>query len=148
MNKKSAGFVIGAVAGAIAYYLRQRDQRDVDLSVKLGLKANIDLDERCGITLQPEYKELPWQKKVTWHITNNCPDRKRVSLENWRHEDGSPASPAAHGEGMPGLWTFVDGHGGTATIKGKIRFGFYEKLLYDIYIDNEPAVDPIVKLVL
>lgn len=144
MNKKNAGLVIGAGVGAVlAWLLRRQERAPVELSIELGPKGT----NRCAVTREPDRADLHLDQLIIWHITNNCEDSVRVSLEGWRHGNGNPTSPAANPHGMPGLRRKIDGRGGTGDITGKGRFGLFEECLYDVYLDDERGADPIVKLV-
>jgi hypothetical protein len=145
MQKRTLGMLIGAAAGFIGWYLRQ-EHEPVDLYIELHPREE---GGGCRVKRKPDDTDLHWKQKVRWNITNYCDRQIRVSLESWRHTDPKelPTSPAATPEGMPGLWQKVDGNGGTGTIKGKARFGLGEECRYDIYLDDEPGEDPIVKLV-
>lgn len=144
MDKRIGGLLVGAGAGiALAWHFLRRDQDEVDLQIGLEPADG----GGCRVATKPAFAELHWMQKVNWHITNNCDQDVRVALEGWRHNNGTPTSPAAHSDDpqQPGLWRNVKKHD-TAIIKAKARFGFFEECCYDVYLDDRLGADPIVKL--
>jgi hypothetical protein len=147
MKKTTSTIVAGAALGALALYFG-RTQDEVNLYIDVGPRdADASGKPRFSILRIPDDADLSWNQRVNWNIRNSSTHPVRVGLEGWRRTNGTPVSPAAKAHQMPGLWTHVDPNG-TATIKGRGRLGFFESCKYDIYLNDEFAVDPIVKLVL
>jgi hypothetical protein len=153
MNKKGAGFLFGLGAGiGLVWAVRRglielfpRQHRHVVLT---------DVDGTCHVTTKPEELLLVLNQKVTWHITNNCGAGYDVSLTKWRDEQNNevPAGvgPDDQESGDNELRRFVPA-GQTRLINGKkarLASSLVETVKYDVYLNDQPAADPIVKLVL
>ena len=153
MNKKSAGLLFGAAVGAgLVWAVRRglialfpRQHRDIVLT---------DVGGTCHVTTKPEEFLLAVNQKVTWHVTNNCAAGYKVSLTNWRDEQDNPVSrgvgPDDNESGNQDPGRYVPA-GQTLPINGKkarAASGLVETVKYDVYLNDQPAADPIVKLVL
>jgi hypothetical protein len=150
MNKKTAGLLIGAGAGAALVWAVRRGL--INLFPRQHRYVVLDDDGgTCRVKTKPDELYLVRKQKVTWHITNNCGKDFEVSLTNWKDEQGNRKSPAVDpdGEESGELSRHVPA-GETRDINGKARAAsvFLETFFYDVYLNGQPAADPIVKLVL
>jgi hypothetical protein len=154
MNKKSVGLLFGAAVGA-----------GVTWAVRLGLIELLprqhryivltDVDGTPHVTTKPEEVVLVLNQKVSWHVTNKCATGHRVSLKNWRDEQNNPVRPGVGPDDQPSgnePSRYVPA-GQTLPINGKkarAASGLLETINYDVYLndDDQPAADPIVKLLL
>ena len=148
MNNKTLGFLIGAVVGALAWLYRKKL---VDVGVKeVPVVLKHRKDGACGVekvrdvTLRRTVRE-----PVKWLITNpehgGCGRRVVVRLDAWRRGDEPSAPPVTpehsfEREVKPGQTKVIP-----ARANRDMADGDYS---YDIFIDGERALDPIVKLVL
>jgi hypothetical protein len=148
MKKGIAGLLVGVGVGAVlAYFFRGRlfgttYPRPIVLKMKNG---------RCGIEVEPADVALSRRKddKIRWEISNpapgGCPGRHEVCIGNWRR-NGAPSDPPV--TNPQGLCRHVDFDGPEKHILGNIdRDAEYGEYKYDVLIDGQVAVDPIVKLI-
>jgi hypothetical protein len=144
MDKRAGGFLVGAATGiALAWYFLRRDHSEVNLEIVLEPLAG----GGARVATKPKDAQLVWKQKVLWNVTNNTGQDIDVSLEGWRDSHGNHISPAAHPDdpNQSGLGKTIN-HNDSGTIKGKARFGFFEKCYYDVYLDGTKGADPIIKL--
>jgi hypothetical protein len=152
MNKKNVGLLFGAAVGAgLVWAVRRglielfpRQHRYIVLT---------DVGGTCHVTTKPEELLLAFNQKVTWHVTNNCAAGYNVSLTKWRDEQNNDVTRGVaddNGSGNKDPGGYVPA-GQTLPINGKkarAASGLLETIKYDVYLNGEPAADPIVKLVL
>jgi hypothetical protein len=154
MNKKTAGLLIGAGAGAGLVWAARRGLIDFFPPQNRYIVLEDD-NGTCRVTTKPAELYLVRKQKVTWHITNHCPYTVDVSLANWKDKQGlgkqPPVDPDHEGEGSSqGELSATVQANGTGRIKAKAKTPsvILETFFYDIYIDGKLGADPIVKLVL
>jgi hypothetical protein len=143
MNKKTAGLLIGAATGAgLVWAIRQgvlelpEKERDIVIDDDLGTPR---------VRVKPEEALLFSKQKITWNVTNDCDRAVKVSLENWRDEQGSTPPPFEPQE----LAVTVDAHRkDKIKAKANVAEHFLETFYYDVYLDGTLGADPVVKLLL
>ena len=153
-NKKTTGFLLGAAAAVAAvWHLRNRILADIDLFIVLEPRN----EGGCRVATKPNNTTARTNQKITWNITNNCPQDVRVSLEAWRTLGGSPICAAATPDNsdpsdpQPGLWKKVKANKQgkiKARARGPNNIFFGDECHYDVYLNDELGADPIVKLTL
>jgi len=156
MNKKSAGLLFGAAVGAGFVWLVRQGVLEL-----FERKRQIRVDKK-GNTWRVYEKPIGvWlfsNEKVTWEVTNdNQSEDVKVSLANWREErggddaavDSDPDPDDPDDPPQEGLSRVVPaGHKRKIRAKAKLAAYPFQTFEYDVYLNDQPAADPIVKLVL
>jgi hypothetical protein len=150
MKKSIAGLFVGVgVGAALAYFFRGRllgttFPRPIILKMKNG---------KCGIEAEPAPVTLSKFRddKILWEISNpastGCEGRREVCIDNWRLNGHPTDEPPVHN--AEGLCRQVQAGGPTKQILANInRRAPLGEYTYDVLIDGNVALDPIVKLIL
>ena len=149
----TGGLLIGAGIGfGIAWLVRSLGNGDQERIIILKTRA----DGTPGIAKQPEYVEIRKGKKLTWWVANQTQASVDVSIQNWRDAQGNPKTPAvnpdldANDVDQPAqnqLSRRVPA-GAVRKIQSKARppAFLFEEVHYDVFLNGNFGLDPIVKL--
>ena len=153
MSKNLVGLLLGALGAAVAWLLRGklRPERGIVHKRYITLRSK---KGGCGIEAPPAPVELRQNPpdQVHWIISNpsdntgSCDRDVRVCVGRWTR-NGSPADPPVV-DGDNGQYCRTVRPGQTKRLPGRAKqnvpTGDYH---YDVLIDGQIAVDPIVRLV-
>lgn len=149
MNKKTAGLLIGMAAGlGLAWHYRGLVARGVK-RVPIVLRRRAERGGGVDPVPDVELKLFP-PEPMLWDITNPSDEDRgggeavTVRIDGWR-KHGEPSMPAVLAVSFeravkPGQTKPIPALANIAAGAGEFK--------YDIYVDGELALDPIVKLVL
>lgn len=156
MRKVTVPAVIGGGIGFAVGWLVARASAEVKHERIIIVKERPDGSP--GLELQPDDVELREDMVLTWWVVNLTDQKVKVSIVNWR--EGNTPRPAAV-RPSPDDFDAEDPQVELSRkvpkkkvrkIRAKARrpqgIVASEKLRYDIYLNDQPALDPIVKLVL
>jgi hypothetical protein len=156
MKKQTLPAVLGAGFGfAIGWLIARAGDSDHERVMILKKRS----DGKPGLEAPPEYVEIRKGKKLTWWIVNQTGMDVLVSLKKWRDLNDNYKDPAVIPQ--PDQTDSEDPQEGLSRLvrDGKVRkirsrarapenILLPEILKYDVYLNDELALDPIVKLVL
>ena len=155
MTNKTTGLLFGAGIGlGIGWLIARGGKSDAERIMILKKRPN----GQPGLELAPDDVEVRAGKRLTWWVVNLTDLDVEVSFTNWRDEDNQPKAPAVNADPdndgddpQNGLSRMVR-KGKVKKIRSKARspeaIVFPEEVYYDVYLDGDLAVDPIVKLIL
>ena len=156
MKKKTSGLLIGAAGLGLAWTFRERLLALFEANATIVLKTRPD--GSAGIGNLTDSVKVRNNRHVTWTVINNATVDAVVSLQNWNDGDGNQKPPAANADpdendrdqpSQEGLSRRVPA-GKRRKIRGRARppIGKVEDVHYDVFVNGQLGVDPIVRLVL
>lgn len=157
MKKSTAGLLIGAGAGfGLLWFFRDHFTVLADASATIELKSRPG--GSAGVNSVTEVVKVKQNHRLTWTVVNNSPVDVLVSIQNWNDGGGRERPAAVDPDADPNdpdeprqenLTRRVPA-GKRRKIRGKARApqGKVEDVFYVIYLNGQPALDPIVRLVL
>ncbi len=156
MRKTTAAVLIGAGAGlALAWLFRGRLGRMADERAEIVVETGEG--GRPRVTFVTPEVTVEQNRHVRWQLVNYSNADVLLALSDWQDANHQPVPPAVAADPddhehppQNGLSREVPATK-KRPLRGKARGprqGDVEKVKYAVYLDNQLAVDPIVKLIL